>query len=75
MKNSIREPLSDFQESFLRRKHVEARTGLPRSSMYLLISKGTFPKPVKLGVRAVGWPESAIEKWIAERIAQSAVKA
>lgn len=56
---------------FLRRKQVEARTGLSRSTIYLHIQQGTFPAPVHLGVRAVGWIESEITAWIADRIETS----
>jgi prophage regulatory protein len=38
-------------------------TGLSRSSIYLRISTDEFPKPVKIGRRAVGWPEDAIIAW------------
>jgi prophage regulatory protein len=38
-------------------------TGLSRSSIYLRISTNEFPKPVKLGRRAVGWPEDTIIAW------------
>ena len=56
------------EPSFLRRKQVEARTGLARSTIYLYIKAGTFPRPVPLGPRAVGWLESDVSNWIAERI-------
>lgn len=52
----------------LRRKQVEARTGLARSTIYQYVRAGTFPKPVPLSSRAVGWIESEISDWIAERI-------
>jgi len=52
----------------LRRKQVEARTGLSRSTIYLRIQEGTFPKPISLGERAVGWVENEIEAWLASRI-------
>jgi prophage regulatory protein len=55
----------------LRRKQVEARTGLSRSTIYLRIARGEFPAPVSLGSRAVGWASDAIDRWIADRIAQS----
>jgi prophage regulatory protein len=55
-------------ESFLRFPAVLAKTGLSRSTIYLKISRGEFPAPVKLGQRAVGWPETAIARWIAARI-------
>jgi len=32
------------------------------------MADGTFPKPVKIGKRAVAWPESVIRQWIAERM-------
>jgi len=52
----------------LRRKQVEERTKLSRSSIYFFIKEGTFPKPIPLGARAVGWVESEIDAWIAARI-------
>ena len=54
--------------SILRRKQVEARTGLSRSTIYLRIQEGKFPKPVNLGPRAVGWLENEIEAWLATLI-------
>jgi len=54
--------------SILRRKQVEKRTGLSRSTIYLRIQKGTFPRPINLGVRAVGWLENEIEAWLAARM-------
>jgi len=56
--------------SILRRKQVESRTGLSRSTIYLRIKEGTFPRPLKLGgTRAVGWLESEISIWLAEQVA------
>lgn len=57
--------------AILRRKQVEARTGLSRSGIYQKISEGTFPKSVRLGKRAVGWVEADVFRWIAERIVAS----
>jgi len=45
---------------------VMKMTGLSRSSIYLRISTNEFPKPVKIGRRAVGWPEDAIIAWQAK---------
>jgi prophage regulatory protein len=58
-------------ETILRRKQVEARTGLSRSTIYLRISEGVFPKPISLGARAVGWLESEIDSWLEQQIKQS----
>lgn len=55
-------------KAILRLPEVKARTGLPRSTIYFRVSKGTFPAPVSLGARSVGWVESEIDAWIAERI-------
>ena len=52
----------------LRLPEVIARVGLRRPTIYLHISKGTFPKQINLGPRAVGWLESEIDAWIAARI-------
>jgi prophage regulatory protein len=57
--------------NILRLPTVKARTGLSRSTIYLRISEGRFPRPVSLGSRAVGWIESEINTWLAERIAAS----
>jgi prophage regulatory protein len=54
--------------TILRRKQVEARTGLSRSTIYLRLQEGTFPRPINLGVRAVGWVENEIEAWLASCI-------
>ena len=55
---------------FLKRPEVEHRTGLKRSTIYDKMKAGTFPKPVKLGARAVAWLEPEIDAWIKERISQ-----
>ena len=56
------------EPTILRRRHVEQRTGLSRSTFYQYIKDGDFPKPVHLGLRAVGWIESDISDWIAARV-------
>lgn len=66
-----------IREVFLRRKSVEARTGLSRSSIYALGANGQFPKPIKLTENgtSVAWKESDIQKWIDDRIAASKTEA
>jgi prophage regulatory protein len=51
----------------LRRPAVEQLTGLSRSTIYDLMTKGEFPRSVRLTGRAVAWPESAIAEWLAQR--------
>jgi len=55
----------------LRLPEVIKRTGLSRSSIYLRISNGEFPKTISLGDRAVGWLESEIDEWLAEKVEAS----
>lgn len=55
-------------KSLLRLPAVIARCGLRKTSIYLGIREGTFPAPVALGARAVGWRESDIETWLAARL-------
>ena len=52
----------------LRRKQVEQRTGLSRSTIYLYIQEGTFPRPINLGSRSVGWLENEIDEWLITRV-------
>ena len=51
----------------LRRAQVDAATGLGRSTIYAMMAEGTFPAPVRLGRRAVGWRQSAIRAWLDAR--------
>lgn len=55
----------------LRRKQVEARTGLSRSTIYARIKSKTFPEPISLGGNAVGWIESELDGWLAAQIEKS----
>lgn len=57
--------------TILRLPAVKTRTGLSRSTIYLRVSQGTFPKPVSLGARAVGWVESEIQEWLQRHIETS----
>lgn len=52
-------------ESFLRLPQVMERTGLCRSAVYAMEG---FPKPVKLGGRAVAWVASEVDSWIQKTI-------
>ena len=51
----------------LRLPGVQALTGFGKSSIYAGVKAGTFPAPVRLSARAVGWRESDIFQWIESR--------
>jgi prophage regulatory protein len=57
--------------TILRLPNVKASTGLSRSTIYLRISQGTFPRPVKLGGRAVGWVQTEVQEWLQRQIEAS----
>ncbi len=55
--------------AILRRREVEACTGLSCSTIYDGIKAGTFPAPIQLGPKSVGWVEAEIVAWLAARVA------
>jgi prophage regulatory protein len=55
----------------LRRKQVEARIGLSRSTIYERIKAGTFPAPISLGAKSVGWIESEVDDWLSSQVEKS----
>lgn len=66
--------------TILRRKQVEARTGLSRSTIYAKLRQNpkrpgdydpTFPVPVSIGAKAVGWIEEEVEAWLTAQIKKS----
>ena len=48
-------------ERLLRLPQVLDRVGYKRSRFLDLVRQGVFPRPVKLGARAVAWPESIVD--------------
>ena len=71
MAESIREALR-----ILRRKQLEARLGLSRSTIYAKVAAGELPPPIRLGTgRAVGWVEGEIDEWLAAQVERSRSKA
>lgn len=55
--------------SILRLPAVKAESGASRSTIYLRIQQGLWPRPVKLGPRSVGWPASEVAAINSARIA------
>jgi prophage regulatory protein len=50
-------------ERMLRLPEVLSAIGMSRAWLYDAVSKGTFPAPVRLGKRAIGWREADIVAW------------
>jgi len=62
---------SQTKHRFIRISEVKSTTGLSRSHIYDLISKGAFPRQYKLGERASGWLESEVSDWVELKICES----
>lgn len=58
------EPIDD---RLLRCPDVMARVGLSRTQLYLAVQQGRFPRPVRIGLKAVAWRLSDVLAWMASR--------
>lgn len=56
---------------FIRLPEVKRSVSISRSEIYRRMRAGEFPRPVKIGVRAVAWTRSSIQSWIDARIRES----
>ena len=68
----MKKPEVDNPERLLPLPEVIQRTSMKRSSLYAAIDGGLFPKPVRISANRVAWAESAINAWIASKIAKAA---
>jgi prophage regulatory protein len=64
----VRGPPNDGALNIMRRAEVERRVGLKKSSIYRLIEKGEFPKPVHLTPGCAVWFASEVEGWLEARL-------
>jgi prophage regulatory protein len=53
-------------DRLLRLPEVVAICKRSRTSIYYDVRAGRFPKPVRIGPRAIAWRESDIQRWISE---------
>lgn len=59
--------LPDSYFELLRRIQVQKKTGLSKSGIYSGLKNKTFPKPVKIGKRAVAWRKNEVNEWVSSR--------
>ena len=59
------------RDRLLRLPEVEQATGLRKSTVYLLMKRGEFPRCVQVTARCVAWPESRVLQWVQDRISQA----
>lgn len=61
------------KHAILPRKEVEQLTSMSRTSIYRMMDKGQFPKPIRLSPNRVGWISEDIDNWLQQRIDESRV--
>ena len=64
--NTSRNSPFPVRDRILRQAEVEAKVGFKKTKLFEKVADGTFPSPIALGPRAVGWRESEVDQWIAE---------
>ena len=62
--------MSESEIKIQRCPRILERTEWSRSTLYLKVQKGEFPRPIKLGQRSVGWIKSEVDEWLESRIQQ-----
>ena len=61
-------PITDVAHfRLMREPEVLRLTGLSRSSLWAMVSRGLFPAPVRIGLRAVAWRAWEVYAWIESR--------
>jgi prophage regulatory protein len=51
----------------LKQPETSRLTGLPKSSLYRLESRGQFPARVRLSESSIGWRSDEVQAWIDSR--------
>lgn len=54
----------------LRKRTLLERIPFSGTTLWRLIKAGQFPRPIQLGPQCVGWIESEVDAWLADRAAR-----
>jgi prophage regulatory protein len=63
--------IASEKSPFLGRDQVLELVPVGKSTLYLMMAAGEFPKPKKLGGRAAAWSKAEVEAWIAEKLSNA----
>lgn len=63
-----------MKDKLLRLPRVLENIPYSRAAIYEKVARGEFPRPIRLGARAVAWLESDLDAWIAARAAIPAAR-
>lgn len=56
------------ERKFIRRPAVSVMTGRSKAALYVDISAGKFPRPIRIGSRAVAWDVSEVQEWMQSQV-------
>lgn len=62
---------NDASIRIIRKRQVREVTGLGLSTISAKVANGTFPPPIKLSEKCVGWVFSEVQQWLAARVSAS----
>ena len=66
-KEHLPDPREEMGDQLLKLDEVLALTGLSKSTLYRLVERGEFPRPVKLSPRVARWRAEEVEGWVNAR--------
>ena len=55
--------------NIIRLQQVIKKVGLSRSTIYALVSRNEFPQRIQLSPRSMGFLESEVDQWLADKVA------
>ena len=67
MQPKMAQEKQDNQKHIIRLRQVLAQVGLSRATVYKMIGRSEFPKPVQIGQRSVGWLTEEVNSWLRSR--------
>ena len=67
MQPKMAQEKQDNQKHIIRLRQVLERVSLSRATVYKMIRRSEFPKPVQIGQRSVGWLTEEINTWLESR--------
>ena len=59
--------MSVVEKRTLKLEEVLGLVSLSRATVYRMMSRGEFPRPVRVGRRAARWHSDEVEEWLASR--------
>ena len=59
--------MSVVEKRALKLEEVLGLVSLSRATLYRMMSRGEFPRPARVGVRAARWRSDEVEEWLASR--------